>query len=276
MMPKGLRAKYLENKKKRMTKRNQNWIAVVVGTVGSGKTYGALEISDDMMDRKHNPNVHEIFSIDEFMENYNKHVYKKGDVLVFEEAGVNISAKNWQSKANKNINFVLQTCRHRNFSIIFTLPMFKFLDASTRALIHTVFIADEKNIDYDKNISYLRVYDFKVDALNGKEPYKIIPKFWVDGVLIAMRRIAVKMPREEILEVYEKRKMDFTNKLNKEIEDQLKAENQEKKEKNQHITPCLECQGQGFYYLKQKDMYRCKKCGEETYINPYKQVNKNA
>jgi len=274
MMSKGLRTKYFQNKKDRMKKRNLNWIVVVVGTVGSGKTYGAIEISDEMMDRKHDPNIHEIFSIEEFMYNYNRRVYEKGDVLVFEEAGVNISSKNWQSKANKNINFVLQTCRHRNFSIIFTLPMFKFLDASTRALIHTVFIADEKNIDYEKKISYLKVYDFKVDALNGKEPYKIIPKFWVDGVLIAMRRVAVKMPREEILTVYEKRKMEFTNKLNKEIEEQLIAD-KEAKIKVKKAKPCDVCGHTQYRHRTRTDDWKCYN-GHITYIDPFMEVKKDA
>lgn len=272
MKTKNIRKLYFNSKKDRMFKRNQNWIAVIVGPTGSGKTYAALTISDEMMEEKHDPLIHEVFSIEEFIVNLNNGKFKKGDIVVFEEAGVNISSKNWQSKANKNINFILQTCRHRNFGIIFTLPMYKFLDSATRSLIHTAFVTDK--IDYNKELAYLKVYDFKVDALRGKEPYTIFPKFWINGVLVTMRRIAVKMPREPILSVYEARKKEFTDKLNEEIEDQLMAEKKEKEEKHRYVMACPDCGGMGWYYLKSKDSYRCKKCGNESYINPYKKMTK--
>jgi len=262
-----IRRIYLNNKMRRMTVRNQNWIAVVVGATGSGKTYGALETSDDMMGRKLDPYTHIVFSIEEFMTNLNANKFKKGQIVVFEEAGVNISSKNWQSKANKNINFVLQTCRHRNFGIVFTLPMFAFLDSSTRALIHTAFVTDE--IDYMRGLAYLRVFDIKVDALRGTDPYMIYPKFRINHEVITMKRIACKMPRQELVDVYEERKQQFTNKLNKDIEMQLKAESRQTEEKNKDILPCPVCLGRSWREKNKSGTWRCRKCGNEVGVNPY-------
>jgi len=270
MRTKNLRRLYFNKKIERMTKRNQNWIAVVVGATGDGKTYGALEISDDMMDRKHDPYVHQVFSISEFVQKLNRGVFKKAHIVVFEEAGVNISSKDWQSKANKNINFVLQTVRHRNFGIIFTLPIYRFLDSSTRALIHSLFIA-EGDIDYDTQIARLKVYDFKIDAYRSTEPYRIIPKFWVDGQLVAMRKIQVKMPRKELIDVYEARKTEFTDNLNQEIENQLLADEREKKQKTQKVKMCPDCSGTWWTYYKKTKDWACRRCGYRIDKSPYNQ-----
>ena len=266
MMTKNIRKTFLDIKVKRMTEKNQNWIGVVLGAVGSGKTYFALQCANEMM-KNMDPDIHVVFTIEEFMNKFNNKTFKKADVIVFEEAGVNISSKNWQSKANKNINFVLQTCRHRNFAIIFTLPMFKFLDASTRALIHTTFVTDE--IDYKKEIAYCRVYDLKTDALRGKEPWTISPKFWVDGRVVVMKRIAMKLPTENILKVYEKRKTAFTDKLNKEIEDLLNADVIEKEIKIKKVY-CPDCNGSNWLFHKKTNDWECRKCGKVIKENPFK------
>lgn len=265
-----MRKAYFQGKIKRMSKQNRNWIAVFVGPTGSGKTYAAIETADYMMDYKIDPQTHIVFSIEEFMNSLNKGVFKKGDIVVFEEAGVNISSKNWQSRANKNINFVLQTCRHRNFGIIFTLPVYKFLDSSTRSLIHTAFVMDDKSVNYSTKTSYPRVYDFKLNSLNGVEPYTISPKFIIDGAKIVMHRVACKYPREELITNYEKRKTEFTDRLNKEIEDQLKYEQKEKDKKvKSDVASCSLCSNSDWYYLARKQLYRCKRCGNEISTNPY-------
>ena len=251
-----------------MYTKNQNWIAVVVGQVGTGKTYFALELSDEMMDKTFNPNLHLIFSIEEFMLKLNSNQFKKGDVLVFEEAGVNISSKDWQSKANKNINFVLQTCRHRNFSIIFTLPIYKFLDSSTRALIHTAFVT--KRIDYTRNVSFCRVYNLKTNALKDSEPQPRLPKFWINNVLVSMKTLACKLPSDEIVTIYEDRKKEFTDKLNKQIEKEITFENTEKEKKQNKPRACDICGLSSWSDFSKKDKsWECRKCGFKTSINPY-------
>lgn len=268
-MNKPLRQRYLESKNSRMYKKNQNWIAVVVGAVGSGKTYYALRCAYEMMGNNFDPFHHLIFTIEEFMEKLNNNDFKKGEVIVFEEAGVNISSKDWQSRANKNINFVLQTCRHRNFSIIFTLPMYKFLDNSTRALIHTAFVTNE--IDYKKELNYCKVYDFKIDALRDKQAKTIFPKFWVGGVLITMKRLPFKLPPEHVVDVYEDRKLKFTNELNKKIEEEIKIEKKEKEKKAIVCDECIVCGNYSWEYRKKDKYWLCRKCGYENYKNPYEQ-----
>ena len=268
-----LRKRFMKQVHDRMHKHNQNWIAVFVGQTGSGKTYGGLECSDELMNGKHNPHYHETFSVDEFIERLPN--FKKGDVIVFEEVGVNMNSKNWQSDENKSANFVIQTCRHRNFSLILTTPSLKFLDKSSRELVHHIFKAD--HIDYKKEIGVFKVYKYVFDPIHGKEPYLVTPRFRQGKYVVKMPYIEFKKPREDILEMYELRKSEFTDKLYKEMETRLKERNTEEKEKEKktNTMPCSVCGGRAWRHLASTKTYRCRKCGNEISTNPYIQKNDN-
>jgi len=263
-----IRDSYLDNKRNRMIKRNQNLLMCVVGGTGSGKTYSSITFADELMEGKLDPERHIVFSIEEFMTRVNEGI-SKGEVIVFEEAGVNISSKDWASKMNRNINKVLQTCRHLNFGVIFTVPSFKFLDNSSRLLQHGVLIANEKMIDYTKDIAKLKVYDLFMNPLLNSEPFLKIPEFWVDDQLIKMRYIHFKKPRKELLEVYEKRKTQFTEELNRSVLDDIHTEKKYKEFKDNKVKrpKCASCGGTRTDLSKKTLTYFCRSCGHQGKIS---------
>ena len=112
----------------------------------SGKSYCALSMAKQLDKRFTMDNV--VFTPEELMNLVESDKLKKGSVIVWDEAGVGISHRSWQSQTNKLINYLLQTFRHRNFILIFTSPHLDFIDASTRKLFHAQF--QTKEIDYGK------------------------------------------------------------------------------------------------------------------------------
>jgi len=269
--PKSVRTMFIEKKRNRMLKRNQNLLVCVVGGTGSGKTYGAITLADELMNGNMNPERHIVFDIEHFMDLINNGHIKKGEVVIFEEAGVNISSKDWGTKANKNINKVLQTCRHLNFGVIFTLPSFKFMDNSSRMLQHSVFVADETNINYTTNQSKFKVYDLINNPMKSIEPMTIFPKFYYENQLVQMKYIYVKKPREELLEVYEKRKTEFTTKLNKQVQSEIVQERLDSEAKVKFSAFCKKCGARNSFDFSKKRMeWTCRRCGGIVKSNPFK------
>lgn len=71
-------------------------------------------------------------------------------MIVFDEVGVGIPARDWYTISNKMLSYVLQTFRYENLSVIFTCSSFDFIDVQTRKPFHTYIetlaISDEKNL----------------------------------------------------------------------------------------------------------------------------------
>ena len=273
-MMKSIREIFIRQKRDRMLKRNQNFIIAIVGPTGSGKTYAAITLADELMYGKLNAAVHIVFTIEEFLNLINSGVLKRGDIVVFEEAGVSINSKNWASKANKNINFVLQTCRHMNFGIIFTLPLLKFLENASRSLLHTSMVTNEGEIDYENKIAWLKVYDFKAHPLKSIEPYLIIPKFWIDGILTKMRKIAVRMPRQELLDIYEPRKAAYTKKLYEDTLKRMNAESEDQEKKYNKAKPCDICGSTEYRERVRTGDWKCRN-GHVTQVDPWLKTDDN-
>ena len=267
-----IRDKYLNQKRNRMIVKNQNLLMCIVGGTGSGKTYGAIQLAYELMNNHLDPDRHIVFDIQEFISLINKGI-KKGEVIIFEEAGVNLSSKDWGTKANKNINKVLQTCRHLNFGVIFTLPNYRFMDNSSRNLQHGILVANEKNIDYKTNIAKLKTYDLILRPMRNTEPLTVFPKFYYDGTLITMKYLHLRKPNEDILKRYEERKKEFTTALNREVEKELIIEKFNDSNKKHFDVFCRNCKSKNsFDYSKRRNEWTCRRCGEVYTTSPYKMV----
>jgi len=116
---------------------NKNFLVILTGPTGSGKSWSALSMGE-LIDEDFNIS-RVVFSGTELMKLINSDELKSGSVVVWDEAGVNLSNRNWQSGINKMMNLLLQTFRHRNIILIFTVPYQDFIDAATRKLFHADF-----------------------------------------------------------------------------------------------------------------------------------------
>lgn len=205
--------KYVEKIKDRLLFQNKNWLAIICGETGSSKSYSALRLGELI------GNVYYVFTPKEFMQLINNKKLKRGDCIVFDEAGVGIPSRDWQSLQNKLFGAVLQTFRNMNIAVIFTTPNLSFIDVQARKLFHAFIETDY--IDRKEEIAYVRPYDIQINVKLDKT-YMKSPFFFdtVDGSIIYMNKMGLRKPSEKLRKRYERDSAAYKQKVR---EDTLKA-----------------------------------------------------
>lgn len=202
--------------------KNKNLLILLTGQTGSGKTYSSISLAEAYAHLFQTPFTIKdvIFTPKEFMTRINSGELKKGSVLVFDEAGVGYSAREWWSISNKLINYLMQTFRHRNYIVIFTTPDMSFIDKACRRLIHVHM--ETIKIDYFKRLCVIKPFIAEVNQRTGKTYWKYLRVPGENKIVPdKVERIGVGLPSKEIRIEYEKKKEEYTTALNKSIEEAL-------------------------------------------------------
>ena len=94
----------------RITRKNQNFIGLVQGPTGSGKTWSGISIAY-MLDNSFDVTRQLVFSFQELMNTVNSDWFRKKriKVIIWDEPQIEISNREWQSKTNKLLNYLLST-----------------------------------------------------------------------------------------------------------------------------------------------------------------------
>jgi ABC-type oligopeptide transport system ATPase subunit len=210
----------------RTLRQNKNNLISVIGQTGSGKTYTAISICEIMSKMDGVPfgidNV--VFSLRELMDLINSGKLKRGSKIIFDEPQVSISAREFQSEANKVFNYLLSTFRHRNLTLFFCTPFETLLDKNSRRLFHARF--ETMSINRNNNTCrikprFIEYSDFKTDAYRKQ----LIVMFKDENGRGKSQKLFywdVPKPSDKLIELYEQKKLEFTNNLNKNISERLK------------------------------------------------------
>jgi len=210
----------------RTMRQNKNNLISVVGKTGSGKTWSAISICEIMskMDGVPFTIEHVVFSLRELMDLINSGKLKRGSKIVFDEPQISISARDFQSQANKVFNYLVTTFRHRNLTLFFCTPFETLLDKSTRKLFHARF----ETMSVNKNNETCRLKPRFIEYSDYKEKIyrkQLIIQYtdkYSKGKHKKLFYWDVPKPSEELIKSYEKKKLEFTNNLNKNISERLK------------------------------------------------------
>jgi len=230
-LPVGTRA-IVKHIKRRIT-RNKNYLCAITGQTGSGKSYAAMSLMGCITGKLKTKNI--CFTAKTFMERVVSGELKKGDVIIWDEAGVDLNSKQWQSLANRVINFVLQTFRNLNLIVIFTLPYLSFLDSDSRKLLHGYM--ETMSIDEENELAILSPKLIQVNQRTGNVYYKRY-RAMSGGYMVPIQTIGLVKPPSSFLIWYEDIKTKFTDSLNAKIHLQLaRLEKKElKKQKPKELT----------------------------------------
>ena len=198
---------FVEKIRSAVINKNTNMIVTIVGKPGSGKSWACLRLAEVLSDAC----TGQPFSIDhvafdkrKFYDLINSDL-PKGQVIVYEEVGVNESNRRWQK--NMTTNDIMQTFRHRNLILLMNTPLKSFVDKQARQLNHAVFWM--KRIDHEKNQSFMKPYFTDTNPITGLT----FTSFTVlKGDLIT--EIKLNKPSIELIREYEKGKVKFTKALN--------------------------------------------------------------
>jgi len=203
------------NIKARLWRRNKSFIILFHGDLGEGKSYSgmslAIKIQPDWT-----PEKGLVFRPSEFVAKLRSPDLKRGDALIWDEAGVGLSARDWMSIQNKLIGAILQTCRTKNICLIVTTPSESFVDIQMRRLFNC--IIEPFGINYRKNYCECKILLVQVNKQTGKI-YRKFPRIrFPDGVMRRMPYIYFHRPVAKITKPYDVMRDRFTDELNERAE----------------------------------------------------------
>ena len=239
--------KYIKSK----MKNNKNFLSVFTGATGSGKSYSCLRLAElwynYYFNGKQFPTENICFSVEQLVRRLRTGKLKKGDLLVVEEIGVSANAKNFQSKTNKALQYILQSFRSLNIIVLFNVPHFSFFDKTARMLMHSHI--QTQRIDVEKKICILKPYFLSISQSTGKIYSKWLRvKNIKTGQIIKITSLSLRKPSEELCKIYEKMKHKFVQTLIADLDDQNELQTQQQKNKLKLLTPR---QQQVFDYLNE-------------------------
>jgi len=214
----------------RINHQNKNWLCIICGETGSGKSYSALAIAK-LIDPSFNID-RVVFTPEELIRLLNSRKLHKGNVIMFDEAGVGIPAREWYSLSNKAINYIFQTFRHENLGVIFTTPSFDFIDSQTRKLFHTYI--QTISVNFKEKVVESRWFNLQYNPRFGQMYYKHFRVATEQGIII-VDPIEISKPPEDLVEAYENKKRQFTKVLKKDVESDIRFARI--KEEKKMITP---------------------------------------
>jgi hypothetical protein len=224
-------------------KKNQNNLIVVVGATGSGKSYACLKIGELMSEKNGVPftDSNIVFGLKELLKLINSGKLKKGSVILFDEPQCSISAREFQSLANKTFNYLISTFRHRCFTVLMATPYEDLLDISSRKLFHAKFLTT--GIDRKEKKVILKPLIMQYNSHKQKFYEKFLRVSFREenspvNTILPLRNWSIPKPSEELIKLYEQKKLKFTTNLNEHLEKRLEAyeKQNEIKDKRKPLT----------------------------------------
>jgi len=219
-----------------------NWMV----THNSGKSYQDLRRAELWYQYQFNkpfPPENICFSVGALMKRLSSGELKRGEILIFEEAGANLGSLDFQTKISKVFTYVLQSFRSLNIGIFFNLPYLSMLNKQARMLIHVHAIT--AGIDEKKKVAKSKIFFLQVNQKSGKVYSKYL-RAKVRGKTRTIKRFTYNLPSEELRKIYEVKKFksvnDLTTSFSQKLDEIEKEENRkmERPELTQNQKEVLE------------------------------------
>ncbi len=217
---------------------NKNLIILIIGDTGSGKSYIAVKLAYELDKSFRNAEPEKIIRERvarrprEFASIIKNGNLKKGNAIIFDEAGVGISNREWHTAANKAMGSILQTFRNKNLIAIFTVPSKKYIDKQGRELAH--YQVETQSIDYSKKKNIVKFMTCQHNPRYGTTYIKY-PQLVVDGKIKKFKRFAFKRAPKEFIDAYEKYSGEFKAEIINEALEKMEQMEREKERSNRVV-----------------------------------------
>lgn len=242
---------FIDLVKDRIYKTNQNCLICFVGQTGSGKSYSSITLA---LELDNNFSIDKIyFEIDKFIQDLSDNIFKKGDVIIIDDAGVSISNRDWQSVINRAIGIIVQSFRFLNLVLIINVPKISFIELQVRSLLHYYLIHNKGQGNFK-----LQVSKENMDISNDTEIIASSLDLDDDSIL---SEIQFLMPYDmDLINEYEKRKSDFMNNVYKKLYQEIKTG------KGNISVKCMYCKTEN-YVKSDAKAFKCHSCGFRNKIS---------
>ena len=175
-------------------KSGRNFICIIHGPTGSGKSYLAMKIAE-VLDPTFNVN-RVLFNPENFFKLVK--TLPPDSFVVVDEAGAILDARRFMTAINCITSYVLETFRFKRVNVIFTVPSIKMLDINVRRLMHCMVFQEDRG--------KARIYKIMMSFDGATWPKRI-------GTFVG-----VSMPSQTLCDAYEEKKhREFDSVLEKAI-----------------------------------------------------------
>jgi len=212
-------------------KANKNVLGVCSGATGSGKSYQDLrraELWYQYRFKEPFPPENICFSIGHLMRRLRDGGLRKGELLIFEEAGASFGSLDFHNKVQKVFGYVLQSFRSLNIGVLFNLPYLTMMNKTGRTLIHYHF--QTTTINPITKVSKCKPFFRQVNQSTGKIYEKYL-RVRVNGKPRKVIRLNWNIPSESLRNSYEKKKIKFLTNLTEEFVMELNEKDREMERK---------------------------------------------
>ena len=202
--------------------RNKNFIGVTTGPTGSGKSYLDLrkaELQHRRRFKEEFPIKNVCFSVAELMERISSGELRTGEILILEEAGVNIGSGDWQNKIVKMFNYILQSFRSMNVGIFMNLPVLSMMSKQARLLTHMHM--ETVGIDFELGLCKVKPLCHQLNQHTGKSYWKYM-RVKKGESIVTVQRMAFGMASDDLIKRYEDKKEKFLMGITEEFTQQLR------------------------------------------------------
>jgi len=201
---------------------NKNFIGVTTGQTGSGKSWLDLRKAELQHRRRFNeefPIKNCCFSVTELMERISSGELRTGEILILEEAGVNIGSGDWQNKIVKMFNYILQSFRSMNIGIFMNLPVMGMLSKQARQLTHMHM--ETTGINLKLGLCKVKPFCQQLNQQTGKSYWKYM-RVKKGETIVTVQRMAFGMASDDLIKKYEDKKQKFLMGITEEFTQQLR------------------------------------------------------
>jgi len=178
---------------------NKNWLAIIVGNTGSGKSFTAIKIGMCLDSNFTANNV--AFNTQELIQLIK--TLPPRSMIVMDEAGVSYGSRESMSHQNVLMSKIFQAFRFKQIGLIWTLPDTHQIDINARRLLHNYL--ETLPIDYEHERSRVRWYNIRIDRWNAKV-FTVYPRIMTSSGVKVVTSVKFAKPPQDIIEAYEKKK----------------------------------------------------------------------
>ena len=180
--------------------RNQNWLCVITGDTGTGKSFSSLRLGSLVDEDFRIENV--VFDVKELIDLIE--VRPPGSLLVLDEAGISFGSRDFMSKQNKVMSSVIQMFRFKQIALIWTLPDISMIDIQARRLMHN--FLETQPIDYKKEQTRVKWFEVYIDRWTGEFRHRFMKVETGNMGFAVVKVVNFNKPSEDLIKSYEKKK----------------------------------------------------------------------
>ena len=176
-----------------------------------------------------------VFTVSELLDRLNSNELVKGDVIIFDEVGVAANSRKWQSATNMALNYLVQTFRYLNLTVLFSCPSFDFIDIAVRKLFHG--LLETMCLDARHNHCVAKFKNLQFNPVMGKLYYKY-------PVIYGKKcyTLRVGLASVQLRHAYEKMQKSYKNTLKVDIGDSISKKKTEEKKNNKEDEKIAEAE----------------------------------